>query len=90
MRLQRIKHQAMSLLSRLQLRADQVLASDDPFVPSPCVSVCVVHPIEGVCEGCLRSLDEIGAWGQMQSAQQREVWQQIKLRSAKRLQTTKP
>jgi predicted Fe-S protein YdhL (DUF1289 family) len=90
MRLQRIKHQAMSLLSRLQLRADQVLASDDPFVPSPCVSVCVVHPIEGVCEGCLRSLDEIGAWGQMQSAQQREVWQQIKLRSTKRLQTTKP
>ena len=80
----------MSLLSRVQLRADQVLASDDPFVPSPCVSVCVVHPIEGVCEGCLRSLDEIGAWGQMQSAQQREVWQQIKLRSAKRLQTTKP
>ena len=80
----------MSLLSRLQLRADQVLASDDPFVPSPCVSVCVVHPIEGVCEGCLRSLDEIGAWGQMQSAQQREVWQQIKLRSTKRLQTTKP
>jgi len=80
----------MSLLSRLQLRADQVLASDDPFVPSPCVSVCVVHPIEGVCEGCLRSLDEIGAWGQMQSAQQREVWQQIKLRSAKRLQSTKP
>ena len=90
MRLQRIKHQAMSLLSRLQLRADQVLASDDPFVPSPCVSVCVVHPIEGVCEGCLRSLDEIGAWGQMQSAQQREVWQQIKLRTAKRLQSTKP
>ena len=90
MRLQRIKHQAMSLLSRLQLRADQVLASDDPFVPSPCVSVCVVHPIEGVCEGCLRSLDEIGAWGQMQSAQQREVWQQIKLRSTKRLQSTKP
>jgi predicted Fe-S protein YdhL (DUF1289 family) len=50
----------------------------------------VVHPIEGVCEGCLRSLDEIGAWGQMQSAQQREVWQNIKLRCAKKLLTTKP
>jgi len=50
----------------------------------------VVHPIEGVCEGCLRSLDEIGAWGQMQSSQQREVWQNIKLRCAKKLQTTKP
>jgi len=52
--------------------------------------VCVVHPIEGTCEGCLRSLDEIGAWGQMQSSQQREVWQNIKLRCAKKLQTTKP
>ena len=90
MRLQRIKHQTMSLFSRLQQRAEQVLASDNPFVPSPCVSVCVVHPIEGTCEGCLRSLDEIGAWGQMQSAQQREVWQNIQVRCAQRLQATKP
>ena len=90
MRLQRIKHQTMSLFSRLQHRAEQVLATDDPFVPSPCVSVGVVHPIEGVCEGCLRSLDEIGAWGHMQSAQQREVWQNIKVRCAQRLEMTKP
>ena len=90
MRLQRIKHQTMSLFSRLQHRAEQVLASDDPFVPSPCVSVCVVDPIEGLCEGCLRSLDEIGAWSHMQTAQQREVWQNIKVRCAKRLQSTKP
>ena len=90
MRLQRIKHQTMSLFSRLQHRAEQVLATDDPFVPSPSVSVCVVHPIEGVCEGCLRSLDEIGAWGHMQSAQQREVWQNIKVRCAQRLEMTKP
>jgi predicted Fe-S protein YdhL (DUF1289 family) len=90
MRLQRIKHQTMSLFSRLQHRAEQVLASDDPFVPSPCVSVCVVHPIEGVCEACLRSLDEIGAWSHMQTAQQREVWQNIKVRCAKRLESTKP
>ena len=90
MRLQSIKHQPMSLFSRLQHRAEQVLASDDQYVPSPCVSVCVVHPSEGTCEGCLRNLNEIGAWGQMQSAQQREVWQSIKLRCAQRLQATKP
>ena len=90
MRLQSIKHQTMSLFSRLQHRAEQVLASDDLYVPSPCVSVCVVHPIEGTCEGCLRNLDEIGAWSQMQSVQQREVWQRIKLRCAQRLQATKP
>ena len=80
----------MSLFSRLQHRAEQVLDSEDSFVPSPCVYVCVVHTIECVCEGCLRSLEEIGAWGQMQSAQQREVWQRIKVRAAKKLQTTKP
>ncbi len=80
----------MSVLSRLQRRAEQVLDSKDPSVPSPCVSVCVVHPTEGLCEGCLRSLDEIGAWGQMHSVQQREVWQNIQVRCAKRLQMTKP
>ena len=80
----------MSVLSRLQRRAEQVLDSNDPSVPSPCVSVCVVHPTEGLCEGCLRSLDEIGAWGQMHSVQQREVWQNIQVRCAKRLQMTKP
>jgi hypothetical protein len=75
----------MSALSRLQLKAEQVLASDSVHVPSPCVSVCVVHPTLGLCEGCLRNIEEIGAWGQMPSAQQRQVWQQIQQRCAQRL-----
>jgi predicted Fe-S protein YdhL (DUF1289 family) len=75
----------MSTLSRLQIRAEQVLASDSVHMPSPCVSVCVVHPATGLCEGCLRSLDEVAAWGQMHSAQQREVWQRIKARCVEKL-----
>jgi predicted Fe-S protein YdhL (DUF1289 family) len=75
----------MSLITRLQLKAEQVLASDFEHVPSPCVSVCVVHPTLGLCEGCLRNIDEIGAWGQMPSAQQRQVWQHIQQRCAQRL-----
>jgi predicted Fe-S protein YdhL (DUF1289 family) len=75
----------MSALSRLQLKAEQVLASDSAHVPSPCVSVCVVHPTLGLCEGCLRNIEEIGAWGQMPSAQQRQVWQQIQQRCDQRL-----
>jgi len=75
----------MSALSRLQLKAEQVLASDSVHVPSPCVSVCVVHPTLGLCEGCLRNIEEIGAWGQMPSAQQRQVWQQIQQRCDQRL-----
>lgn len=75
----------MSALSRLQLKAEQVLASDSAHVPSPCVSVCVVHPTLGLCEGCLRNIEEIGAWGQMHSAQQRLVWERIQVRCAERL-----
>ena len=67
----------MSAITRLQERAQQVLASDSVHVPSPCVSVCVVNPNTGLCEGCLRKLDEVAAWGQMSSAKQREVWQLI-------------
>ena len=67
----------MSAITRLKERAQQVLASDSVHVPSPCVSICVVHPVSGLCEGCLRNLDEVAAWGQMPSSKQREVWQQI-------------
>ena len=31
---------------------------------SPCVNVCEMGD-DGLCEGCLRTLDEIAAWGVM-------------------------
>lgn len=34
-------------------------------VESPCIKICVVHPTERLCTGCLRSIDEIGAWSKM-------------------------
>jgi predicted Fe-S protein YdhL (DUF1289 family) len=70
----------MSAITRLKDRAQQVLASDSVHVPSPCVSICVVNPNTGLCEGCLRTLNEVAAWGQLHSAQQREVWQLIQAR----------
>jgi len=30
-------------------------------VLSPCVGICTVDP-DGYCEGCFRSLHEIGSW----------------------------
>lgn len=45
------------------------LDNDDPWqrpeIASPCIRVCVVHPVERLCTGCLRSLDEIAAWSRM-------------------------
>ena len=34
-------------------------------VDSPCVKLCTVHPVEGLCIGCLRSIAEITAWSRM-------------------------
>jgi len=45
-----------------------------PAVASPCVDVCRIDARTGWCEGCLRTIDEIAAWGVLNDAQRREVW----------------
>lgn len=30
---------------------------------SPCIRLCVLDPVTGLCEGCGRTGDEIAAWG---------------------------
>ena len=46
------------------------IAEEDP-VTSPCVSVCTVDKTLGLCIGCLRTLQEIGAWRIMTPDQKR-------------------
>jgi len=50
---------------------DEVWKRDE--VESPCVKVCVVHPTERLCVGCLRSIDEIARWSRMTPDERREV-----------------
>ncbi|MEM8554814.1 MAG: DUF1289 domain-containing protein [Pseudomonadota bacterium] len=42
-------------------------------IESPCVKQCVVHPEARVCTGCLRTLDEIGAWGSFTPERRRAI-----------------
>jgi predicted Fe-S protein YdhL (DUF1289 family) len=51
-------------------------------VPSPCINICRMDPVTDQCEGCLRTLDEIGLWSQLDDDTKREVWQLIELRRA--------
>ena len=53
-------------------------------VPSPCNSVCRMEVATGWCEGCLRTLDEIAAWGMQDDQARRAVWQRIAQRMASR------
>lgn len=49
-------------------------------VPSPCINVCRMDAASGWCEGCLRTLDEIAAWGQLEDATKRQVLLQLRER----------
>lgn len=60
-------------------------AVQGPHVPSPCQSVCVMHPDTGWCEGCLRTLEEIAAWSRMDPGAKRAVWMQLPQRLTERL-----
>ncbi|WP_300709472.1 DUF1289 domain-containing protein [Limnohabitans sp.] len=66
---------------KLAERAAQVLAEPTPpapnSVPSPCVSLCLMHPSAGWCDGCLRTLPEIGSWSRATDEEKRRVWELI-------------
>ena len=72
----------MTVTTLLAKRARQVAAGFFTEVPSPCVSVCRMSPTTELCEGCLRNLDEIAAWGRMEDGEKREVWRLIAQRIA--------
>ncbi|MDO5611616.1 MAG: DUF1289 domain-containing protein [Paracoccus sp. (in: a-proteobacteria)] len=49
-------------------------------VQSPCVNICVIHPQEGICVGCYRTLDEIAAWGGMSADARRAILTELPAR----------
>ena len=51
-------------------------------VPSPCINVCRMDAASGLCEGCLRTIDEIAAWAQLPEAGRRAVWAALEQRRA--------
>ncbi len=50
-------------------------------VASPCVKICVVHPVERLCTGCLRSIDEIARWAGMSDDERRAVLEALPARA---------
>jgi predicted Fe-S protein YdhL (DUF1289 family) len=58
---------------RLQALARRMLQSTE-VPPSPCISVCRMSDDTGYCQGCWRTLDEIGGWAQRAPESKRAVW----------------
>ena len=45
---------------------DAVWSRDE--IASPCVKLCVIHPEERLCVGCLRTIEEISTWSRLTPA----------------------
>lgn len=47
---------------------------------TPCIKVCQMDPVKGVCIGCCRTLDEIARWSAMSEAERSRVLDQLEER----------
>lgn len=42
-------------------------------VISPCIGVCAIDDLTGLCQGCFRTLDEIKAWWELPLSDQKAL-----------------
>ena len=49
-------------------------------VPSPCINICKMVPATSLCEGCMRTIDEIRAWRNASDDEKRAIWAEIRHR----------
>jgi prolyl-tRNA editing enzyme YbaK/EbsC (Cys-tRNA(Pro) deacylase)/predicted Fe-S protein YdhL (DUF1289 family) len=68
-------------LARIHLPMRHAQMRPHAGVLSPCNSICTLDARDGLCDGCLRTADEIAAWGGLANAQKHAVWQQLLLRA---------
>ena len=59
--------------------SDAVWKRDE--IESPCIKVCVIHPTERLCTGCLRSIDEITEWSKMSPDARAAVMEELPSRA---------
>jgi predicted Fe-S protein YdhL (DUF1289 family) len=52
-------------------------------IASPCNNICRMNPETQLCEGCLRTIDEIAAWSGLSAREKRAVLAQLPARKPK-------
>lgn len=45
-------------------------------IPTPCIGICQLGP-DGLCDGCFRTGDEIGAWSRMSDEQRLRLMDEV-------------
>ncbi|WP_294189978.1 DUF1289 domain-containing protein [uncultured Sphingomonas sp.] len=54
--------------------------SDDP--PSPCILVCAMDRVSGLCLGCHRTIAEITGWSRADDDEKRAILARVEKRRA--------
>lgn len=57
--------------------------ADARHVASPCISVCRMDPVSGLCAGCYRTLDEIAGWSEFSDEVKRALIAALPARRAR-------
>lgn len=53
-----------------------------PAIISPCIRLCALDPVSGLCEGCGRSGAEIARWSAMSEVERRAIMADLDQRLA--------
>ena len=43
------------------------------MVASPCINVCKMDALSGLCTGCFRTIDEITLWSRIDDARRQDI-----------------
>lgn len=74
------------MTTTLQQHDNNSPAPDDMMnIASPCINVCRMNAVTGLCEGCFRSLDEIARWSHHADAEKRRILDAVDRRRAQAL-----
>jgi uncharacterized protein len=49
-------------------------------IETPCIKVCEIDPVRGLCRGCARTLDEIARWGTMSDGERGRIMGELPAR----------
>ena len=49
---------------------------------TPCVDICEIDRVTGLCAGCGRTIAEIAAWASMTGAERRRIMSELPARKA--------
>lgn len=49
-------------------------------IKSPCIKICILDEVTGLCKGCFRNIEEIARWIEMSDEERTKVFNELEKR----------